>query len=124
VLPLPVSAPFHCRLMAPVRPRLDDVLGGITFQTPTFPVVTNVEATPNALAGRIRSLLVEQVTAPVRFTEIAAFLVGTGITTFVEVGPGKTLVGVVKRSPGLPEGARLLNVEDAKSLDATCAALI
>ncbi len=123
VLPLPVSAPFHCRLMAPVKPRLDDVLGAVSFRTPGFPVVTNVEAAPNADAARVRSLLVEQVTAPVRFTEIAAFLVGAGVTAFVEVGPGKTLVGIVKRSPGLPEGARLLNVEDNKSLEATLAAL-
>lgn len=123
VLPLPVSAPFHCRLMAPVKPRLDDVLGAIAFRAPAFPVVTNVEAAPCADAARIRPLLVEQVTAPVRFTEIAAFLVGAGVTTFIEVGPGKTLVGIVKRSPGLPVGARLLNVEDGKSLDATLFAL-
>jgi len=123
VLPLPVSAPFHCRLMAPVQPRLDDVLAGVAFRAPAFPVVTNVEATPNADAARIRPLLVEQVTAPVRFTEIAAFLVSAGVTTFVEVGPGKTLVGIVKRAPGLPDGAKLLNVEDDKSLAATLAAL-
>jgi [acyl-carrier-protein] S-malonyltransferase len=123
VLPLPVSAPFHCRLMQPVKPRLEDVLGQIAFRAPAFPIVTNVEAAPNAEAARIRPLLVEQVTAPVRFTEIAAFLVAAAMTTFIEIGPGKTLVGIVKRSPGLPEGARLLNVEDARSLEATVAAL-
>jgi [acyl-carrier-protein] S-malonyltransferase len=123
VLPLPVSAPFHCRLMAPVKPRLDDVLGGVSFRAPAFPIVTNVEAAPNADAARIRGLLVEQVTAPVRFTEIAGFLINAGVTTFVEVGPGKALVGMVKRTPGLPDGAKLLNVEDPKSLDATLAAL-
>jgi [acyl-carrier-protein] S-malonyltransferase len=123
VLPLPVSAPFHCRLMAPVQPRLDDVLGGISFRAPSFPIVTNVEAAPNADPTRIRPLLIEQVTAPVRFTEIGRFLVDAGVGSFIEVGPGKALIGMIKRLPGLPEGARLLNVEDPKSLDATLAAL-
>jgi [acyl-carrier-protein] S-malonyltransferase len=123
VLPLPVSAPFHCRLMAPVQPRLDDVLAGVAFRVPAFPIVTNVEAAANVDVARIRPLLVEQVTAPVRFTEIARFLVDGGVTTFVEVGPGKALVGMVKRMPGLGEGTRLLNVEDPKSLEATLAAL-
>lgn len=123
LLPLPVSAPFHCALMAPVKPRLDEVLAKATFTKPRFPIVSNVEAVANDDATRIRSLLVEQVTAPVRFTEIAGFLIEHGVSTFVEVGPGKALVGMVKRSPGLKEGARLLNVEDDKSLAATVAAL-
>ncbi|MDP2341365.1 MAG: ACP S-malonyltransferase [Deltaproteobacteria bacterium] len=123
VMPLPVSAPFHCALMAPVRPLLDDVLGKLTFAPLTFPIVTNVDADANDDAARVRGLLVEQVTSPVRFTEIAAFLIGKGVTTFVEVGPGKALVGMVKRAPGLLEGSRLLNVEDDKSLAATLAAL-
>jgi [acyl-carrier-protein] S-malonyltransferase len=123
ILPLPVSAPFHCQLMAPVKPRLDDVLGAVGFRTPRFPIVSNVEAAPCEDAARIRSLLVEQVTAPVRFTEIAAFFVQAGVTTFVELGPGRTLVGIVKRLPGLPDGARLLNVDDDRSLAATLAAL-
>ncbi len=119
VMPLPVSAPFHCRLMAPVVPRLRDVLGSMTFAAPAFPVVTNVEAAPCTDAERLRALLLEQVTAPVRFTEIAAFLLGASVKTFVEIGPGKTLLGIVKRMPGFPEGVTLCNVEDEKSLDAT-----
>jgi len=124
VMPLPVSAPFHCALMKPVQPRLDDVLGGITIKAPSFPVVSNVEATANSDAARVRGLLIEQVTAPVRFTEIAQFLIAAGVTTFVEVGPGKALIGMVKRTPGFDAATmKLLNVEDAASLDATVAAL-
>ena len=124
VMPLPVSAPFHCALMAPVQPRLDEVLSKLAFATPRFPIVTNVEAVDNADAARIKGLLIEQVTAPVRFTEIAAFLIGRGVTTFVEVGPGKALIGMVKRTPGLVEGSRLLNIEDDKSAAATSTALL
>ena len=120
VMPLPVSAPFHCALMAPVKARLDDVLGKITFHAPRVPVVTNVEAKPNQDGARVRGLLVAQVTAPVRFTEIAQCMLGAGVTTFVEVGPGKALVGMVKR---MSRDVKLLNVEDPKSLDETLAAL-
>ena len=63
------------------------------------------------------------MTAPVRFTEIAQLFVQHGVDTFVEVGPGKALVGMVKRTSGLKEGAKLLNIEDPKSLDAVVAAL-
>lgn len=124
VMLLTVSAPFHCALMKPVQPRLDDVLGSITISAPLFPVVSNVEATANSDAARVRGLLVEQVTAPVRFTEIAQFLIAAGVTTFVEVGPGKALIGMVKRTPGFDAATmKLLNVEDAVSLDATVNAL-
>ena len=120
VMPLPVSAPFHCALMAPVKPRLDDVLARVAFAAPRLPVVTNVEAKPNQDAARVRALLVEQVTAPVRFTEIVQCLLSAGVTTFVEVGPGRALVGMVKR---MSKDVKLLNVEDTKSLDEALAAL-
>lgn len=120
VMPLPVSAPFHCALMEPVKARLDEVLGRITFAAPRMPVVTNVEATPNSDGARVRALLVAQVTAPVRFTEIARHMLGAGVTTFVEVGPGKALIGMVKR---MSKDVKLCNVEDPASLDAAVAAI-
>lgn len=116
VLPLPVSAPFHCALMEPVKARLDAVLADVTCHELKVPVVTNVEAKPNRDAARTRGLLVDQVVAPVRFTEIAQLLLDEGVTTFVEVGPGKTLVNIVKRMDG---GGAFLNVEDPASLEAT-----
>ncbi|HEY4219935.1 MAG TPA: ACP S-malonyltransferase [Myxococcota bacterium] len=119
VMPLPVSAPFHCPLMAPVQPRLDDVLAGLTIGAPRVPVVTNVDARPNSDASKVRGLLVQQVTARVRFTEIARFLLDDGVDTFVEVGPGKVLIGILKRMGA----TRMFNVEDPASLDATVAAL-
>lgn len=121
VMPLPVSAPFHCALMEPVKARLDDVLGQVVFAAPRIAVVTNVEAAPNQDATRVRGLLVAQVTAPVRFTEIVQCMLAAGTDTFVEVGPGRALSGMVKR---MSRDVKLFNVEDPKSLDEACAALL
>jgi [acyl-carrier-protein] S-malonyltransferase len=120
VLPLPVSAPFHCALMAPVRARLEPVLRQIAWAAPRFPVVTNVEAKPNGDVGRIVPLLVEQVTAPVRWIECVQELARQGVTRVVEVGPGKVLSGLVKRIA--PE-IESFQVSDPASLEKTLAAL-
>lgn len=120
VLPLPVSAPFHCALMAPVKARLEPVLRGIAWRAPLRPVVTNVEATPNQDPTRIVPLLVEQVTAPVRWIEIVEELARQGVTRLVEVGPGKVLSGLAKR---IDRSVETFNVEDRASLDKTLAAL-
>jgi [acyl-carrier-protein] S-malonyltransferase len=120
VLPLPVSAPFHCALMAPVRDRLEPVLRGIAWSPPLRPVVTNVEARPNADVARIVPLLVEQVTAPVRWIECVEELVRQGVTRIVEVGPGKVLSGLAKR---IDKSVEVWNVEDRASLEKALAGL-
>jgi [acyl-carrier-protein] S-malonyltransferase len=120
VLPLPVSAPFHCALMAPVKPRLEAVLRAGAWRAPACPVVTNVEARPNAELARVIPLLVEQVTAPVRWIECVEELARQGVTRVVEVGPGRVLCGLVKR---IAPGIEAFNVEDAASLEKTLAAL-
>ena len=120
VLPLPVSAPFHCALMAPVRGRLEPVLRAISWKAPAAPVVTNVEAKPNSDPARIVPLLLEQVTAPVRWIECVEELVRQGVTRVVEVGPGKVLSGLAKR---IDKSVEVWNVEDRASLEKTLAAL-
>jgi [acyl-carrier-protein] S-malonyltransferase len=120
VLPLPVSAPFHCALMEPVRARLEPVLRGIAWKPPARPVVTNVEAKPNADAARVVPLLLEQVTAPVRWIECVEELVRQGVTRMVEVGPGKVLSGLARR---IDKSVEVWNVEDRASLEKTLAAL-
>jgi [acyl-carrier-protein] S-malonyltransferase len=120
VLPLPVSAPFHCALMAPVRARLEPVLRAIAWRAPARPVVTNVEAAPNADPARIVPLLVEQVTAPVRWIECVEELVRQGVSRMVEVGPGKVLSGLAKR---IDKSVEVWNVEDGASLEKALAAL-
>jgi [acyl-carrier-protein] S-malonyltransferase len=120
VLPLPVSAPFHSTLMAPVRARLEPVLRGIAWKAPACPVITNVEATPNADPARIVHLLVEQVTEPVRWIECVQTLVAEGVTRMVEVGPKNVLSGLVRR---IDKTVEVWNVEDRASLEKTLAAL-
>ncbi len=96
-VPLPVSAPFHCPLMKPAALRLGEKLRAIAFADPVVPVVTNVEATPNASGARIAGLLEAQVTAPVRFVELVEKLSALGVTKVLEVGPGRVLSGLVAR---------------------------
>lgn len=120
-VPLPVSAPFHCALMAPVKPRLAGVLAEIEISTPSAPVVTNVEASPNEDPGRVSELLVEQVVAPVRWVECIQAMAEAGVAQMVEFGPGKVLSGLVRR---ISKGVAVSNVEDPASLERTLEALV
>jgi len=97
VIPLEVSAPFHCKLMEPAAKRLETVLKMVAFTDIKVPVVTNVEASPNRDAGRIPELLVRQVTAPVRWVESMRTMLDAGVKTFIEFGPGNVLAGLLKR---------------------------
>jgi len=97
VVPLPVSAPFHCALMQPAADRLRAVLADVEVAAPAFPIVANVDAEPNTDAARIKDLLVRQVTSPVRWDACVATLARLGCTAAVEVGPGRVLSGLVKR---------------------------
>ena len=119
VIPLSVSAPFHCALMEPVKPRLAEVLARCTVSAPRIPVVTNVEATPNADVSRVVPLLLAQVSAPVRWVESVRALAAAGVTRVVELGPGKVLGGLVKR---ISKDIEVLNVEDPASLEKSLAA--
>jgi [acyl-carrier-protein] S-malonyltransferase len=119
-LPLPVSAPFHCALMAPAARRLEAVLKEVNVRDLRVPLVTNVDADLLTDGGKARDALIRQVTSPVRWEEGVTRLVKEGVETFVEVGPGKVLSGLIRRIA--PE-ARVLNVEDRASLDATVKAL-
>jgi [acyl-carrier-protein] S-malonyltransferase len=96
-VPLPVSAPFHCALMAPAAEKLRHDLARLRFTDAAPPVVTNVEAAPNSAAARMPALLEEQVTAPVRFTEMVERLAALGVGSFLEVGPGRVLSGLIAR---------------------------
>jgi [acyl-carrier-protein] S-malonyltransferase len=96
-VPLPVSAPFHCELMAPAAEKLAQEISRVRFEDPSPPVVTNVEARPNADAARVPGLLERQVTAPVRFSEMVLQMAELGVTKVLEVGPGGVLTGLVRR---------------------------
>ena len=110
---LPVSAPFHCSLMAPAAERLAEILEAVTIRPLKSPVVTNVEGEPNDDEGRVRELLVRQVCAPVLWDGSVQKMTELGVGRFVEIGPGKVLSGLVKRSV---RDAETRNVEDSATL--------
>jgi len=94
---LQVSAPFHCSLMQPAQDALAPVLAGIAFSSAKIPVVVNVDARLVTEAAELRDALVRQVTGAVRWTESMQLLIAQGVTTFVEVGPGKVLSGLLRQ---------------------------
>jgi len=96
-IPLAVSAPFHCELMAPAAAKLEQELARVRFRDAHPPVVTNVEAVPNSTAARMPELLAAQVTAPVRFSEMVLNLTELGVDRFLEIGAGRVLTGLVAR---------------------------
>lgn len=110
---LPVSAPFHCALMQPAADRLKAVLAGLSYQQMLLPVVTNVEARANDDCSRVQELLVTQVCAPVLWEQSVNAMIQSGVTRFIEIGPGKVLSGLVKR---ISKDVQLANVEDRTSL--------
>jgi [acyl-carrier-protein] S-malonyltransferase len=117
---LKVSAPFHCALMLPAQQRLASDLEEIEFRDLVVPLVSNVDAAPLTEGARAKESLVRQVSAPVRWRETIDLLVARGVDTFVEVGPGKVLSGLVRQTA---REARCLNVSDAAGLAAARAAL-
>lgn len=97
VLEIPVSAPFHCRLMAPAGEGLKSVLADVPIRPFTSAVITNVEAAINSDPGRVKDLLVRQTVSPVRWEESVQKLQELGCERLIEVGPGKVLRGLIKR---------------------------
>lgn len=102
---LPVSAPFHCAMMAPAARVMEEALGKAAMAHPAVPVVANVTAAPVSDPDLIRGLLVKQVTGTVRWRECVAAMVAAGCTRFAEVGAGKVLTGLMKRNA--PEATAL-----------------
>jgi [acyl-carrier-protein] S-malonyltransferase len=97
VVPLPVSAPFHCALMQPAQDRLAELLRRLTFADARVPVAVNVDATLLTGAEALRDALIRQVTGSVRWVESMRLLIAQGPAQFVEVGPGKVLCGLMRQ---------------------------
>ncbi len=113
---LPVSAPFHCALMKPAQDRLEHDLRALRFHIIRCPVVTNVDAEAVTDAERARDALIRQVTGAVRWVDSMQALIERGVNTFVEVGPGKVLCGLMRQ---IDRSRTCLNVEDETSLQKT-----
>lgn len=120
VVPLPVSAPFHCPLMRPAADRLAEVLESIPISPLSAPVVSNVEATANRDPSRVKPLLIEQVTAPVRWEESIRFIATQGVETAIEVGPGRVLAGLIRR---IDRKMKVHPSDDLDALEKTVAAI-
>lgn len=110
---LPVSAPFHSALMAPAAAKLEAVLAPVTFNAFTCPVVGNVTATAYHEPDLVKSLLVQQVCAPVRWDESVEEMTRLGVDSYLEIGPGKVLSGLVKR---IAKGAETQQVDSLAGL--------
>jgi [acyl-carrier-protein] S-malonyltransferase len=113
---LPVSAPFHCSLMKPAQEKLAVDLKSIQFSAPQFPVVCNVDARALEQAEPAREALIRQVTGSVKWNESVQWLIARSVQTFVEVGPGKILCGLMRQ---IDRSKKCLNVEDEASLQKT-----
>jgi len=113
---LPVSAPFHCSLMKPAQDRLAVDLNALTFSNPVVPVVCNVDAALLDDAARSRDTLIRQVTGAVKWDQSMRLLIAQGVQTFIEVGPGKVLCGLMRQ---IDRSRACLNVGDAASLQKT-----
>ncbi|MGH6785044.1 MAG: ACP S-malonyltransferase, partial [Sphingomicrobium sp.] len=115
VIPLTVSAPFHCALMKPAEVRLTPELRAVPSADPRIPVVANVDAEPKRNAAASIDALIRQVASPVRWEDVVRRLASEGVTRYVEVGPGKALSGMIKR---IASGATIHNVEGPDDLAA------
>jgi [acyl-carrier-protein] S-malonyltransferase len=113
---LPVSAPFHCALMMPAQRRLEPDLRAAQFSALKIPLVTNVDAQAITTGEEARDALIRQVTAPVRWLDSVREMIESGVTVFLEVGPGRVLSGLLRQ---IDRSVRVFNVEDSATLSST-----
>lgn len=113
-IPLEVSGPFHSSLMKDAAGRLGDKLETATFQSPAVPVVANVTARPVEDASEIRGLLVEQVYSPVLWQDSVEWMIAQGVDTFVEIGPGSVLSGLIRK---IDKTVKVINVNSLESAE-------
>jgi [acyl-carrier-protein] S-malonyltransferase len=114
IIPLSVSAPFHCALMKPAEDRLGPELRGLETRQPRVPIVANVDAEPKRDAASAIEALVHQVSAPVRWEAVVRRLASEGVNAYVEVGPGTVLSGLVRK---VHRDASIASLEDPSGLE-------
>ena len=120
VMALAVSAPFHCPLMAPAQERLEPELRALDVRDPAIPVVANVDALPKTDAVGAIEALIRQVSSPVRWEDVVRRLVADGARTFVELGPGTVLAGLIRK---IDPAVETMSVENVQGLEKALAAL-
>ncbi|MFC3882609.1 ACP S-malonyltransferase [Bacillus songklensis] len=117
---LVVSGPFHSSLMKPAAQKLEQVLNEVTVTDAEVPVISNVTAEPMTTKGEIKQRLVEQLYSPVRWEESIQTLLDNGVDTFIEIGPGKVLAGLIKK---INRRANVFSVYDLQSMNQTIEAI-
>jgi [acyl-carrier-protein] S-malonyltransferase len=115
VIPLEVSGPFHSSLMQPAADKLAEALAQAEFLDASVPVVANVHARPVTSGAELRELLVKQVVSPVQWEDTIAYLIGEGVDTFVEIGSGTVLAGLIKK---IDKSVRIVSVNSAAAASA------
>ena len=115
-IPLKVSAPFHCSLMKPAAESMSEKINNTNFTNPKFDIVCNVKALPENDAKNIKSLLIDQIYNTVKWRESIINISESGVTNFVEIGPGKTLTGMVKRTLTNVKSFSINSIADIKNL--------
>ncbi len=120
VIALAVSAPFHCPLMVPAQARLEPELRALAANDPSIPVVANVDAQPKTDAASAVDALIRQVSAPVRWEEVVRRLIADGARTFVELGPGTVLSGLIRK---IDPAVTAMSIENEQGLEKALLAL-
>lgn len=116
VVPLQVSIPSHCKLMREAAEKFAEFLKTFKFNQPKIPIVTNVDAKEKTEASAISDALVSQLYSPVRWQDCVKYMISKGVDTFIEIGPGKVLSGLIKRIDGNVRVFNVDNIEDLKKL--------
>ena len=111
---LPVSAPFHCRLMQPAQLTMEEALNNLEFQQPTLPIISNINAEPETDPNKLRINLIDQVTGTVKWRETMLLAKKLGVQKITELGSGKVLTGIAKR---MIENVSILNIENSADLE-------
>jgi [acyl-carrier-protein] S-malonyltransferase len=118
VIRLPVSGAFHSNLMKPVVGDLDKAASRFDFREPKVPIVANTTAKPKSTAIELRKEIVDQVCGCVRWQSSIEYMINAGVDTFIEIGPGQVLSGLIKR---ISEEVKVININDASSVAQLCA---
>ena len=113
VTPLQVSGAFHSPLMQPAVAGMTEILDKVSFKDPTVPIIANVTAQPLTKASQFRDELLNQLTSSVQWQKSVEYILGQGVKSFIEIGPGKVLAGLVKR---ISRDAEMLNISDAAAV--------
>jgi len=112
-IPLPVSGAFHTPLMQPAVDGMAEIIGGISFHQPVIPIVANTTAQPSTTAESIKEELLGQLCNCVQWQRSVEYMVSDGVSTFIEIGPGKVLAGLIKR---IDKNVKILNIGDADAI--------